>query len=66
MVLNDTKCEIITSDDNVVASIRAAMPNIRHIPSDGAIEEMILWVLLQFAQLRHWFSFLVVPDLLRS
>ena len=32
----------------------------------GAIEEMILWVLLQFAPLHSWFSFLVVPDLLCS
>ena len=37
LVLNDAKCEIITNDDNAVASIRAAMPNIRHIPSDDAI-----------------------------
>ena len=36
--------------------------------SCGAIEEMILWVLLQFAPLRRlsWFSFSVVPDLLCS
>ena len=34
--------------------------------SCGAIEEMILWVLLQFAPLHSWFSFLVVPDLLCS
>ena len=37
LVLNDAKCEIITSDDNVVASIRAAMSNIRNIPSDDVI-----------------------------
>ena len=37
LVLNEAKCEIITNDDNVVASFRAAMPNIRHIPSDDAI-----------------------------
>ena len=30
----------------------------------GAIKKMILWVLLQFAPLHRWFSFLVVPDLL--
>ena len=34
--------------------------------SCGAIEEMIVWVLLQFAPLHRWFSFLVVPDLLCS
>ena len=34
--------------------------------SCGAIEEMILWVLMQFAPLHSWFSFLVVPDLLCS
>ena len=37
LVLNEAKCEIITNDDNMVASFRAAMPNIRHIPSDGVI-----------------------------
>ena len=34
-VLNDANCEITTNDDNVVASIRTAMPNIRHIPLAG-------------------------------
>ena len=37
LVLNDAKCEIFTNDDNVVASIRAFMPNIRHIASDNVI-----------------------------
>ena len=37
LVLNDAKCEIITNDDNMVASFQAAMPNICHIQSDDVI-----------------------------
>ena len=35
--LNKDKCEIITGDDSVVQSIRAILPNIRHIPCAEAV-----------------------------
>ena len=35
--LNEDKCEIITGDDSVVQSIRAVLPNIRHIPCAEAV-----------------------------
>ena len=36
LVLNDEKCEIVTDDVSVFASMKAVMPNIRHIPSGKA------------------------------
>jgi hypothetical protein len=37
LILNEDKCELITGDDNVIAGIKAAMPNIRHIPCGEAV-----------------------------
>jgi len=34
LLLKEKKCEIITTDDNVVRSIQARMRNILHIPSN--------------------------------
>jgi len=36
-LLNEDKCEIVTDDISVVASMMAIMPNIRHIPCSEAI-----------------------------
>jgi hypothetical protein len=37
LVLNEDKCEIVTDDVSVVASMKAVMPNIRHIPRSDAV-----------------------------
>ena len=37
LVLNEGKCEIVFDDVSVVASVKAVMPNIRHIPSNAAV-----------------------------
>lgn len=37
LVLNEDKCEIVTDDVSVVASLKAVMPNIRHIPRSDAV-----------------------------
>jgi len=37
LVLNQDKCEIVTDDISVAASMKALMPNIRHIPCSKAI-----------------------------
>jgi len=37
LTLNEDKCEIVTDDAEVVAQIRAVMPNIRHVPRDQAL-----------------------------
>ena len=37
LVLNEEKCEIVTNDISVVTSMKAIMPNIRHIPSGEAV-----------------------------
>ena len=37
LVLNEDKCEIVTDDVSVVASMKAVMHNIRHIPSGEAV-----------------------------
>jgi hypothetical protein len=37
LVLNEDKCEIVSDDVSVVASVKAVMPNIRHIPSNEAV-----------------------------
>ena len=37
LVLNEDKCEIVTDDVSVVASMKAVMPNIRHIASGEAV-----------------------------
>jgi len=37
LVLNEVKCEIITDDADVVASLKAVMPSIRHIPCHDAV-----------------------------
>jgi hypothetical protein len=37
LVLNEDKCEIVTDDVGVVASMKAVMPNIRHIPCNEAV-----------------------------
>ena len=37
LVLNEDKCEIVTDDVSVVASMKAVMPNIRHIPCGEAV-----------------------------
>lgn len=37
LILNEEKCEIITGDVNVVATLQAVMPNIRHIQCCEAV-----------------------------
>lgn len=37
LVLNEDKCEIISDDISVVATVKAVMPNIRHIPRKEAV-----------------------------
>ena len=37
LLLNEDKCEVITSDDNVVACIRTILPSIRHVPRCEAL-----------------------------
>ena len=35
--LNEDKCEIVTADDSVAVSIRAVLPNVRHVPCREAL-----------------------------
>lgn len=37
LLLNEDKCEIVTDEANVIASFRAVLPNIRHIPCSEAV-----------------------------
>ena len=37
LVLNEVKCEIVTDDADVVASLKAVVPSIRHIPCHEAV-----------------------------
>jgi len=37
LLLNEDKCEIVTDDASVVASIRAVLPTVRHVPCRDAV-----------------------------
>jgi len=37
LLLNEDKCEIVTSDNGVVSSLRTVLPNIRHVPCGEAV-----------------------------
>jgi len=37
LLLNEEKCEIVTSDDSVASSLRTVLPNIRHVQLLGAL-----------------------------